>query len=93
MKHLQSDESALIPLVVGIAAVGGLLFGGSYLLTGEDPVTAFIELMKVITVGCLLFIFGVLLLMNKLPIIPPTWALLGGIGGIAGGLYIIWVGF
>ena len=92
MKKLASDERALVPLLVGIAAVGGLLFGGSYLLTGEDPITAFVELMKAITVGCLLFIFGLLLLMNKFGLIHPSIALVAGVCCVAGGLYVIWKG-
>ena len=92
MKRLAQDDAGLIPLLVGVAVAGGLLFGGSYVLTGEDPMTALMDLLKAITAGSMLFIFGVLLLMNKLPVVPSHLAMLGGIVCVCVGIYWIWKG-
>ncbi len=93
MKHLAGDDYALVPLLIGVAAVGVLLFGGSSLLTGEDPVMLLIEFSKAVIVASFLFVFGLLVLMGKLPIIPKPFAFLLGIAAIAGALYVTWWGF
>lgn len=90
MKNLRRDEDGIIPLLVGITAVGALLFGGSYLLTGDDPVTALMTFLKFALISSLIFMFGILVLMKKLPVLMPPWDFIIGIGSIAGAIYIAW---
>ena len=91
-KRLSSDTDALIPAIIGAAILGGFLFGGSYLLTGEDPVTAFKELTIVLTVGCLLFVLGIYLLSGRLVLIPTPYSMVLGIACVIAGPVIIWRG-
>ena len=91
MKAIARDDGALLPLLVGLVVAGGALVGGSYLLY-DDPMTSFISFLKAITVGSMLFVFGILLLMNKLTLIPGHIAVLAGIACVAVGLYFVWQG-
>lgn len=93
MKRLRDDDGGLIPLLVGVAIVGAALFGGTYLFTGEDPMTLLVDFMKAMFVASLFFVLGLLFLMGKLPVIPGPYALLAGLGCIGASLYIGWYGF
>lgn len=92
MKRLSKDEEGLIPLLVGAGVVVASLFGLTYTLTGDDPVTALVDFLKALIVGICLFVFGLLVLMKKVPI-PSPYGLFVGLLSVGSGMYFIWSGF
>jgi hypothetical protein len=90
MKDLRRDEDGLIPLILGIGIAAAALFGGSYLITGDDPLSWLVDLLKITLVASLLFIFGVLALMGRFVTIPRPWGVVVGLGAVAGSIYLVW---
>jgi len=89
MKHLREDTEGLIPLLIGLVAVGiGSWLGFNWLTGGTDPWEAF----KVIIIASLVFVVGIIALMGKFITIPKPYGLLIGIGCIVGSLYYVWQG-
>jgi hypothetical protein len=88
-KNLRSDTEGLIPLLIGLVAVGiGSWFGFNWLTGGTDPWEAF----KVIIIASLVFVVGIIALMGKFITIPKPYGLLIGISCIVGSLYYVWQG-
>ena len=88
-KNLRTDEDGIIPLLIGLAALGiGSWFGFQWLTGGTDPWEAF----KVIIIASLVFTFGIIALMGKFVQIPKPWGFLLGIGCCAGSVYYVWQG-
>ncbi len=90
MKNLRTDESGILPLLIGVALVGVAIFGGSYLLTGEDPVTLLVDFLKVSFVASMVFLLGLLMLMGKVSLLPKTVSIVLGFVCIAGSLIWFW---
>jgi len=51
-----------------------------------------VNLLKLIIIAVVLVGIGLLLLANKLPVVPKPWSLIAGFGLIALALYVIWKG-
>jgi hypothetical protein len=89
MKHLRTDTDGIIPLLIGLAALGiGGWFAFDWLTGGTNPWEAF----KVIIIASLVFTFGIIALMGKFITIPKPWGLYLGIGCCVGSVYYVWQG-
>lgn len=87
--NLRTDTDGIFPLLIGIAIAGvASWFGFTWLTGGTDPW----EFFKVIIIGSLVFIIGLIALMGKFVVIPKPWGLLVGLGCLVGSIYYIWRG-
>lgn len=86
MKNLRTDDEGLIPIIIGVAIAG--LLGYSWLTDTTDQTW---EVIKVLAVACLLFIFGLVSLMGKLAL-PKFMGVILGFGCIGFAVYIVYLG-